>query len=31
MAYYMTCLKYDMNIYDLSGNMAVYYRNALWD
>ena len=29
--YYMRCGKYDMNIYDLSGNMAVYYRNALWD
>ena len=32
-----TCLlhdvfkKDDMNIYDLSGNMAVNYRNALWD
>lgn len=31
MAYYMTCRKNDMNIYDFSGNMAVYYRNALWD
>ena len=31
MAYYMTCRKYDMNIYDFSGNMAVYYCNALWD
>ena len=32
-----TCLlhdvfkKDDMNIYDFSGNMAVNYRNALWD
>ena len=31
MAYYMTCRKDDMNIYDFSGNMAVNYRNALWD
>ena len=31
MGYYMTCRKDDMNIYDLSGDMAVNYRNALWD
>ena len=32
MGHYMTCGKDDMkNIYDLSGNMAVNYRNALWD
>ena len=31
MGHYMTCGKDDMNIYDFSGNMAVNYRNALWD
>ena len=31
MIWVMMCRKDDMNIYDLSGDMAVNYRNALWD